>query len=465
MGRFLGIFINPAFVQYEGLDRVFDNLQSAGATAVVTHPGVARPAADGKGGRFPPLHTDGYNRVLGRELWGKRELHLQTFRAFDPDPALYADTAYAPTARPVPDDMDREVPARIIAEAHKRGMQAHVQISPFQPPGVRPEDRPICVDGAPPRGPLVANVACLNSPQAHAYALAAVRDLLAHYPDADGLFMDWVEYDAYGIEGCFTCFCPHCEAAANGQGFDWARIKGDTMRLWDWLHALTPRELVRSRRVMRNPSELLERLTDAPGVAEFLRFKADTVVGFYRQVRDMLNGSGRPRRHMSARGWPPPWNRSSGMDYRRLATICDAVTPKLFTFDYCALPRWYGQTLLDWNPDLPQAAILDALVEWMNLPDDIENRSFAHYNIPAPGERHPAKLESYRARIEEVAAQIEGRARCLPFAHAYLPEPQWEEMLALLRDSPADGIWVQMYGYLSDTKLDILRRVWRTEAG
>jgi hypothetical protein len=56
---------------------------------------------------------------------------------------------------------------------------------------------------------------------------------------------------------------------------------------------------------------------------------------------------------------------------------------------------------------------------------------------------------------------VGGKAFCYPFAHAYLPEPQWKRMVALVRDSRVDGMWVQMYGYLSDRKLKILREMWR----
>ncbi len=34
-------------------------------------------------------------------------------------------------------------------------------------------------------------------------------------------------------------------------------------------------------------------------------------------------------------------------------------------------------------------------------------------------------------------------------------------MIALIRDSRADGMWVQMYAYSSDRKLEILREMWR----
>jgi hypothetical protein len=273
----------------------------------------------------------------------------------------------------------------------------------------------------------------------------------------DGIFTDWAEYGAYRLKDHFTCFCPHCERKATEQGFTWAVIKQDVTALWNWLHAITPQQLERSRRVLGNPSELLELLTHHPGWLQFLQFKAHTVTTFYQQVREQLDSN----IALSARGWPPPWNRSSGMDYSSLAQVCAAVTPKLFLFDYSALPRWYGQTLLNWNPTLSESEILDTLVAWMNLPDDFERRSFVQYHIPPPQEFHPARLNVYRERLDEVAAQVNGKAQFYPFAHAYLPEPQWKRMIALIRDSRVDGMWVQMYGYLSDRKFEILKEMWR----
>jgi len=460
--RFLGIFVNPVYVQNEGLEQVFDNLESVGTKAICTIPYVAHPAQAGDGRRYPDLHVDGYERLLARPVWGRREIWLQSFLAHKPNIGLYPDGPYRPPVEPAPppQGVDIGIPHAMIAEARRRGIEAHLLFHPFLPPGVRVEDRPVCVDGSVPGPPRVALNACLNNPAAAAYGLALTRDLIEHY-EVDGLMPDWVEYGAYHLVDHFTCFCPHCEQKARAQGFDWDVIKKHVATLWSWAHALTSRELERSRRVLRNPSELVELLTHHSGWVQFLRFKAESVAEYYHQVRRLLDEMGRKEVVLSARGWPPPWNRSSAMDYRTVSKTCDVVTPKLFHFDYSALPRWYGQTLLAWNPALAEFEILDALIDWMNLPDDVERRSFAHYHIPAPEEQHPARLESYRERLDEVVAQVGTSALVYPFAHAYLPEAQWKRMLALVRDSRADGMWVQMYGYLSDRKLEILREMWR----
>jgi hypothetical protein len=461
--RFLGVFVHPLYVQNEGVQQVFDNLETAGVRAISISPMLARPAEPGKGRRFPDLGKDGYERVLARPAWGERELDLEFFLVYEPNLSLYEEGAYKPLTRPIPSDVERDVHRAMIAEAKKRGMQVHIQVHPLLPPNLRAEDQPVYLDGSVPQPPqyIFNPYACLNSPAVQAYGLALVEDMMKHFPDVDGLFTDFVEFGAYNLEDHFACFCPHCERKARARGFEWELIKRDVTALWNWLRSLTAQELERSRRLLRSPSELLELLTQYPGWLGFLRFKAASVTGFYRMIRHLMDRLGSNEVTLSARGWPPPWNRSSGMDYRALSAVCDAVTPKLFTFAYSALPRWYGETLLTWNPRLSESQILDALVEWMDLPDDIEERSFAEYRIPAPMELHPAKLEVYRERLDEVVDQVGGRAKCLPFAHAYLPEPQWKRMIALIRDSRVDGMWVQMYGYLSDRKLEILGETWK----
>jgi hypothetical protein len=459
MGRFLGVVVEPAYVQVEGLGQVFDNLERVGTQAIGLWPHLMQPATPETGARVPDLHIDGYKRLLARPLWGRRELYVKSFAAYEPDVVLYGNGPYRPPPA-APADLDRAIPQTMVAEAQRRGMQTYLGTGPFTPPGLRGEDQPVRVDGRPVQPPYVARLACLNSLEAQQYALASIADLVQNYPQAKGLILDWVEFGAYRLEDHFTCFCPHCEGRARAGGFDWPRIRRAVAALWDWLHALTPAELCRASSLWGSASRLVELLTAYPGWVDFLRFKAESVAAFYRRVRALLDDRGRPDMALVARGWCPPWNRSSGSDYRALAGVCGAVSPKLFTFDHAVLPRWWAETLLEWNPALAEADALDAVVEWLDLPDDRAPRRLDQYTIPAPDEPHPARLETYRARLREVADQVGGRAACYPIAHPYLPDRQWAEMLRLIRESDVDGLWVNMYGYLSDAKLEILRTEW-----
>jgi hypothetical protein len=457
--RFLGLFVNPIEVQAEGLNAVFANLERVGVSAIATNTRVGQPADSGE--RFPDLHIDGYARVLDRLLWGQRELRVTKYPAFPSDPTLYHGLSYRPPQHQRFSGVDYDIPLKILAEAKRRGWQAHLQFHPLIPPGLRPEDQPVRIDGAVPQPPQVAMSGCPNNPVVQAYALALLNDLLRSVDFLDGIFLDWAEWPAYQLADHFTCFCPHCQAKARAQGYDWARITQDVRSLWDTLHSLDTAQLGTIHHLLGNPSRLLELLAHYPGWLDLLRFKAASITALYRLMRARLDQLGKDAVQLSARGWAPPWNRSSGMDYRALADICAAITPKLFLFDYAALPRWYGQALLEWNPQLSESAVLDTLVAVLNLPDAIQRRRLTHYHMGGPNVPHHVDLRAYRERVNEIYDQVAGKANLYPYLHAYLPAQQWRKFLELMLDSPMQGAWIHMYGYLSDEKLEILRTLWR----
>jgi hypothetical protein len=292
------------------------------------------------------------------------------------------------------------------------------------------------------------------SPAVRAYGLALVRDTVRAFEDVDGLFLDWAEYGAYALEDLFTCLGPHSAAMGRGLGLEWDRLAAQVRALWERLHRLRDEDL-------RPAGTALARLLDeAPGWAEFLRFKATVVTAFYREVQEALGAAGRPAVQLMARGWPPPWNRWSGMDYGDLAGVCAAATPKLFAFDYCAVPRWYGEALQRWSPGLSEPAILDAVTAWLDLPDDFPARRFDLYAIPEGDEPHPVGIAAYARRVDEVVESVAGHCAVQPFAHCHMPDAMWREKVRMLRDAPVDGMWIQMYGYLSESKLQILREEW-----
>lgn len=453
--RLLGVFLEPLHAQSEGVEPVFDVLESVGTTAVVITLHVSRPAAPGTGVRMPPLHVDGHRRVYARPVWGKASVEVETFPAEDPDPVLYAASGYAPRRGAVPANVDRSVPRRMIAAARRRGMTAFIQIKPFVPPGLRPADQPVYPDGTVPTPPRVAMIGSPCSPAIRGYGLALVRDTLRAFPETDGLFLDWAEYGAYRFEDLFTCLGTHSAARARSLAMDWDTLATQVLAIWQRLHRLRDEDL-------RPAAAAFSRLIDeAPGWADFLRFKASVITTFYRDIRCAIDAVGRTDVQLMARGWPPPWNRWSGMDYSALAEICAASAPKLFAFDYCAVPRWYGETLKRWNPGLSEGAILDALTAWLDLPDDFLERRFELYGIPAEGEPHPVGIPAYGRRVEAVLRAVGGRCAVQPFAHCHMPDATWREKVRMLSAAAVDGMWVQMYGYLSDSKLQILREEWR----
>jgi hypothetical protein len=306
-----------------------------------------------------------------------------------------------------------------------------------------------------PQPPQVTLAGSPASPAIRAYGKALIRDTLRSFPGVDGLFLDWAEFGAYAFEDLFTDAGSHAAAMARSLGYGWDEIWQAALAAWATMHRLTHDHLQPAESAF---ARLFETVA---GWETFLRFKADVVASFYREARNQMDRDGLSAVHLMARGWPPPWNAFSGMDYGALAGVCASATPKLFAFDYCSIPRWYGQTIQRWNPALPEAAILDALVAWLDLPDTFNERRFDLYRIPAEDEPHPVGIDAYRRRVKAVIRVVGGRCAIQPFAHAHMPDGMWREKLRMLRDLPVDGIWIQMYGYLSGSKLQILREEWR----
>jgi len=149
----------------------------------------------------------------------------------------------------------------------------------------------------------------------------------------------------------------------------------------------------------------------------------------------------------------------SGLWYEKLPGVCDSATPKLFAFDCFAIPRWYGEVLCRWNRCISETGMLDAIIAWLDMEDDIKTRRFENYHIPAVDEPQPMKVPKYRDRIREVKASVDQGLKVVPFAHAHMPDDMWREMVSMLGEEADEGIWIQMYAYLSETKLRILREI------
>lgn len=456
MAKFLGILVTPDDVQNEGLEPVFSNIERTGADAICITPWVSRPTQPGLGNRLPDLRIDGYQRQLDRPLFGKKVIYLESGLTYISNAACYASGFYPPPSPAPGDELELHLPQKMIAAAHDRGMAVHMEVCPFLPPGLREQDQPVRIDGQHPAPPQVANKACLNSPDAQAFALAFIEDTLAHYPELDGIVMDWVEFSAYSLIDHFSCFCGHCRDKADVFGLDWECMARDVRATWDKFHHLSPDDL---RSAIEHPG-IMDWLEDHSGWRQLIQLKSFSVVDFYRKVRNLLDQWGYAHVSLTARGWPTPFNLTSGADYEALADVCTVLAPKIFTFDHTCIPRWYGTKILSWNPGLSEGLVLDALIAWLDLPDDLPVRELVDYRMPPPAGRHPIRDECYRKRIHETVQNVKDRAMCIPFVHAYRNEEQWRDILTIIHDSLAEGMWVQMYGYLSDKKIEILSTLW-----
>lgn len=477
--RQLGVVLTPAEVQDEGVDRVLDTIVQAGATAISPTLGVYAPAPDGQGSREPPLDVSGQVRLLDRPLWGRRELWMRGYTPHPPAPDIWADVPYPPPPL-APPELRTDVVRAIIAGARARGLAVEIQLSPYTLPGApggqtfggghgtgSTADRPRRIDGSVAER-IVAGHGCLNNPRVRALGRARLREALRHYPDVDGIFLDWTEYTCYFLEDCFTCFCEHCRTAAEALGYDWARIERDTRALWDRLHHLTPADLedvVAATDDAGWPFAVTELLGHHSGVEDLLCFKDASVRAAAAELRQTMDAAGASRVALGLNGFAPPWSRVTGMNYRTVHTVAQATRCKLFTFHWPMITRWWSETLLSWNPGLDEGAVLRAVQAALDLPPppDEHRRSLAEYDMPRPDEPHPITPQALTRKLNQAVrlAEAGGAAgRCLAYVHSYRPAAEFRRVLEAALASEAPGCWVQRYGYLSDEKLAIMREVW-----
>lgn len=432
MSRLFGITVMPEWIQAEGIERVLDNLQMAGANAVATSPYVMAPSDEPGAGREPPIDAGaGSVRLLDRALWGKRELRCVTAPSFVPDKALYAGLRYQPTEAT---DLTRSEGPKVqafIAAAQARGLEVHLQVQAAIPPGYRvqfggpvPEDQPLLPDGSRHEGRVDKN-GSLAAPEIGAYLEALVRDVAKAYPTVDVLRLDWPEYPPYTLESWLFDFSPHAERTARARGHDW-----DAMR-------------AAARRIQVNPALVL---TEGLSSLEALvRFKADLSVDLLTAARAALPAGMR----LVAHAFPPPWNRLSGLDYACVANVADDIAVKLYTMHWPMMLRSYLATM--GRLDEAGAAAIQLLFDTGTAP-------FPDLRYPEPEEPHPVSAAAQRRKIEEAKAAT---PRIHAAAHAYGPLDDVIARAAVAWEAAGKRLWMNRYDYLSDAKLGALGRVLR----
>lgn len=453
-GKVLGVTVLPEWIQAEGTDAVLDRLQMAGVTAVATSPYVMRPVADGEGSREPPIDAGaGRVRLLDRQLWGRRELWVESAPSFVADLSLYEGLAYQPAA---PTELTRQegpLVAGFVEAARKRGMQVHLQVQAAIPPGYRVqfggpggEDEPLLPDG----GRLARRVdrnGSLASPHIRAYACALLKDLARAYPDVDAIRLDWPEYPPYSLDAVFFDFSAHAMAEARELGLDGERMRRDALAVRAALGTGAGEALGFSA------ASLWRLAFRHPGVADLFWLKRQLVARFLRDCRAALPS----RIDLVAQAFPPPWSALSGFDYGEAGRHVAAIGCKLYTMHWPMMLRAYGDRLLADNPKLSPQSVARRLVA-LFATGDPEPYGVENLNYPEPDEAHPASDEAMAAKLADAQGEA-GPCPVLAFAHAYGPKADVERRLQAAWQGTDHGVWINRYGYMADDKFETLARL------
>lgn len=466
-GKLLGVTVLPEYIQSEGIDGLLGNLSHIGANAVATSPYLMEEADRETGQREPPADANaGAVRLLDRPLFGKREVWVKTAPSFEPNLALYAGLRYRPSE---PTDLTRSQGHLLhdfIPAAKKRGIRVYFQVQAAIPPGYRVQfggptdaDRALLPNGTIPPRRLAKN-GSLASPHILAYEHALLRDIVQQYPDLDGLRVDWPEYPPYFLDSVFLDFSYHAERAAERMGFPFERMRRDVGRLYDKLHGgLTDADLIPwAEDADGGRYHLLRLLSDYPGVAAWLRFKAALVEDMIAGFRSTMNEAGGESMELLPNAFPPPWTIPSGMDFRRVAKHSSAISCKLYTMHWPMMLRFYGDQILAANPGLSSRLLARALVRWLDIADDDGLPTVEDYSYPPPDVPHPVGPAAQTRKIHQ-AQRDAGDTPVYVLAHGYGPVDDFRKRLVVAREAGQHGYWVNRYGYLSDEKLDVIREV------
>ncbi len=459
--RLLGITVLADFILNEGVESVLDNLvERAGATAVALNPTVTAPSEVGAGSFQPPTDAGSSPRLFDRPLWGRRSLWVRSAPSYHPRIPYYADTPYKPREPNELTDEHGDLVGRFIDAALGRGLKVYLQLSGATPPGLLDDDRPRRPDGQLPD--RMADTGCLASEAIRAYIAAYVRDLLEQYPRITGFRPDWPEYPCYKLDEAFQDFNPQVAHWAAAHGFDYGSMHREVLAAFEYLHGrLENGDLLDFSGLGRGAATLAELLRSSPGILEWMRLKSALSNDLLRHWRTVVTAHGGPEKEVSANAFMLPLTLWTGFDFREAAKLCDAVSPKLYTMHWSVMVEFWGRVLLKHNPGLDERLLVRSLAHLFDLGDEITATRIDQYRYPEPDEPHPIPDDVQRRRIEQVCAEVSGRALVTPLMHGYGPHHDFVRRFRVVAESPADGVWINRYGYLSDEKLDAVGRIWR----
>ncbi len=466
----LGIYAWPPHIQAEGVNAVLDNLQTIGATSVSTSTYVAEPAVDGEGDRREPPQNGnkGLVREIDRPLWGRKALYLHTGPSFSHDSTLYEGMKYAPQA---PNDLTRkhgDVIHEFLAEANKRGLKTYIQTSPSRLPtlrdGVDPAERladtPRLPYGKLPSNRMV-NFASLASPAVIDFMDAETADIVAEYPEADGLLLDRMEQSFYTFDDAFVDYGEHAQKAAEEYDLDFESINAVVGEALGRFASITNDELdsIQSKidipiafpgLAAANGSDSQKSLTDA------MKLRSNIATNLLKTIRESAD-SVRDGVELIPITFPPPLSVLTGVNFSEYSKYADAVMIKFFTMHWPLIVTYWTEAITAMNPSVDSNKVARAVSIALEL-EDIPSNNASDYAYPEPDTPHRAGSNAQISKIKVATNQAKSMP-ILPSVHGYGPLEDVERRWRIGWETGETGMWVNRYGYLSEPKLNLLKRV------
>ena len=342
----------PNMYFIDGADRVFDLLEERGGIRSIGVNTIMEEFTDAENGsRFPSMVDR-----LNRPIMGKDVIYVRNHSTFTPNPALYADTGVKPPM-PVPGAPD--ILRQALTEGKRRGlffsiMDASLAIPPQKGPNrgekfgypwwtvVDDEYKGVRIDGRPIVG--VESKSCPNHPDIRQYVLARLRDIIEHYPEIDALYIDHLEFPTYTLEDSFSCFCPHCAAAAKRMGIDLEAIRADLLPYFERLNRLEAAQL--------------DEVFHHDSFRALSRFRWESIKDLAAHIRATIQDAGAGSIKFGITGFTPAFSMTGSRNYQEIADYCDVVLPKFYPEHWTVVLRMWAARLCDGNPNMTDAEAL-----------------------------------------------------------------------------------------------------------
>ena len=173
--------------------------------------------------------------------------------------------------------------------------------------------------------------ACPNNPATVQYAVGVARSAVAAWRPAGLLELNHVEYPLWphkGFGSLFTCFCQHCQDAAQAAGIDFAALKrAAALLLEDLTTAPSP-----SDSALSSPANLvLNAMLRRPQIAQWLAFRMTSLSQFVRTVTEAAREAAaqfNPALEIGMDFFLPSASNLFGTDFAALYPLFDWVAPK-----------------------------------------------------------------------------------------------------------------------------------------
>ena len=172
---------------------------------------------------------------------------------------------------------------------------------------------------------------CPNNPALRERLLHRLHELASW--DIEGIFLDGIRF-ASSFEGAdtfFTCTCRWCEESAAELGLSLTEMASSLAELVDDLARLRAEDLEAAGGGLLSPIDGLPLALTYPGVMDWLRFRALSILEAVSQVRTALERHA-PRQELAAYLFTPALAPLVGQDYTRLAPHLDIISPMIYRF-------------------------------------------------------------------------------------------------------------------------------------